>query len=89
MQSFLYVAYLRHYSLFMLHHGDAIFSHGAFHPLELLEIPEGARVRLTVEQDTSSDPSQGVVKVLSPKFALPGYAHDFVMEVRETGDAPA
>jgi predicted DNA-binding antitoxin AbrB/MazE fold protein len=70
----------------MVRHIDAIFSQGAFRPLEPLSLPEGTRVRLSVEETGASRvlPSG---KTDAPTIARSGDAADFVMEVREAGDA--
>jgi predicted DNA-binding antitoxin AbrB/MazE fold protein len=70
----------------MVRHVDAIFSQGAFRPLEPLSLPEGTRVRLSVEETDAGwvPPS---AKIHTPRLARPEDAADFVMEVREGGDA--
>jgi len=70
----------------MVRHVDAIFSQGAFRPLEPLALPEGTRVHLRVEETgaTHVPPS---AKIHTPKLARPKDAADFVMDVREKGDA--
>ena len=50
-------------------------------------LPEGTRVHLSVEEQTSVAPAQHVAKIHSPKLARPEDAADFVMDVRETGNA--
>jgi predicted DNA-binding antitoxin AbrB/MazE fold protein len=72
----------------MVRHVDAIFSQGAFRPLEPLELPEGARVHLSVEEESDASPMRSVAKILTPRPAHPEDAADFVMEVQELGDAP-
>ena len=72
----------------MVHHVDAIFRQGAFRPLEPLALPEGARVHLRVEEEANVSPVRGAAKIHTPKLAHPEDAPDFVMEVREAGDAP-
>ena len=67
---------------------NAIFSQGAFRPLEPLVMPEGTRVRLSVEEETNASPARCAAKIHTPKLAHPEDAGDFVMEVREAGDAP-
>ena len=69
----------------MVRHVDAIFSQGAFRPIEPLALPEGARVHLRVEEETS--PASRVAKIHSPRLAHSEDAADFVMDVRENGDA--
>ena len=71
----------------MVHCVDAIFSQGAFRPLEPLLMPEGTRVRLSVEEETNSSAARRVAKIHTPKLARLQDAADFVMEIRETRDA--
>jgi hypothetical protein len=71
----------------MVRHVDAIFSQGAFRPLEPLALPEGTRVHLSVEEETRPTPIPPPAKIHTPKLAHPEDAADFVMEVRETGNA--
>ena len=71
----------------MVRHVDAIFSQGAFRPLEPLALPEGTRVHLSVEDETNPARVPPVAKIHTPKLAHPEDAADFVMEVRETGNA--
>jgi predicted DNA-binding antitoxin AbrB/MazE fold protein len=71
----------------MVRRVDAIFSQGAFRPLEPLALPEGTRVHLSVEDGTNANAVQPVAKIHTPKLAHPEDAADFVMEVRETGNA--
>jgi predicted DNA-binding antitoxin AbrB/MazE fold protein len=72
----------------MVRRVDAIFSQGAFRPLEPLTLPEGTRVHLSVEEETVAKPAPpSNARIRSPKLAHPKDAADFVMEVRETGDA--
>ena len=66
---------------------DAIFSQGAFRLLEPLVMPERARVCLSVEEETDSGPVRPVAKIHTPKLAHPEDAADFVMEIREAGNA--
>jgi predicted DNA-binding antitoxin AbrB/MazE fold protein len=70
----------------MVHHIDAIFSQGALRPLEPLALPEGARVHLSVEECKASTQG-GVAKLRTPRLANPKDVADFVMEVRDSGDA--
>jgi predicted DNA-binding antitoxin AbrB/MazE fold protein len=71
----------------MVRHVDAIFSQGAFRPLEPLALPEGTRVHLSVEEETNAGPVPAVAKIRTPRLAHREDAADFVMEVRETSDA--
>jgi predicted DNA-binding antitoxin AbrB/MazE fold protein len=71
----------------MVRHVDAIFSQGTFRPLEPIALPEGTRVHLSVEEEASADRVPSVAKIRTPKLAHPEDAADFVLEVRETGDA--
>ena len=66
---------------------DAIYTHGAFRPLEPLALPEGTRVHLSVEADADSNPARSVFMIRSPKLANRKDAVDFVMEVRSIDDA--
>ena len=65
----------------------AIFTQGAFRPIEPLALPEGTRVHLSVEEETSARPLASAARIHTPKLAHPEDAADFVMEVRETDDA--
>ncbi len=65
---------------------DAIFTQGSFRPTEPLALPEGTRVRLSVE-DATPAPTSPATRIRTPKLAHPQDATDFVMEVREVGDA--
>jgi predicted DNA-binding antitoxin AbrB/MazE fold protein len=71
----------------MVRRVDAIFTQGALRPLEPLALPEGTRVHLSVEAYTGGDTSPPAAKVRTPRLAHPEDAADFVMEVREDGDA--
>jgi predicted DNA-binding antitoxin AbrB/MazE fold protein len=71
----------------MVRHVDAIFSQGAFRPLEPLALPEGTRVHLSVEEATRSGAIVPAAKINTPKLAHPEEASDFVMEVRDGGHA--
>ena len=71
----------------MVRHVDVIFSQGAFRPVEPLALPEGTRVHLSVEEQTSALPVPPAAKIHTPKLAHPEDAADFVMEVRESLDA--
>ena len=72
----------------MVRHVDAIFTQGALRPLEPLGLPEGTRVHLSVEEETNAGPARRAAKIHTPRLAHPEDAADFVMEVREAGDAP-
>ncbi len=72
---------------FVVRHVDAIFSQGAFRPLEPLAMPEGTRVHLSVEEATNARPVPSAAKVHTPRLAHPKDAADFVMEVRENRNA--
>ncbi len=71
----------------MVRHVDAIFSQGAFRPLEPLALPEGTRVHLRVEEESSVTPALPGAKIHTPKLAHAEDAADFVMEVQDKGDA--
>jgi predicted DNA-binding antitoxin AbrB/MazE fold protein len=66
---------------------DAIFSQGTLRPLQPLALPEGARVRLSVEEGTHEGTLSPGGKIRTPRLARREDAADFVMEVREAGDA--
>lgn len=72
----------------VVRHVDAIFSRGAFRPLEPLTLPEGTRVHLSVEEETvtKSAPPR-TRRIHTPELAHPEDAARFVMEVREGDDA--
>ena len=71
----------------MVRHVDAIFSQGAFRPLVPLTLPEGTRVHLSVEEQANPATTPQAAKMRTPKLANKQDAADFVMEVRETGNA--
>jgi predicted DNA-binding antitoxin AbrB/MazE fold protein len=73
----------------MVRHVDAIFSQGAFRPVKPLALAEGTRVRLSVEEQTDASPVRRTAKIHTPKLAHPEDAADFVMKVRENGNAGA
>jgi predicted DNA-binding antitoxin AbrB/MazE fold protein len=70
----------------MIRHIDAIFSQGAFRPLEPLSLPEGTLVHLSM-QETATVAAPASARIHTPKLANPEEVADFVMDVRETGDA--
>jgi predicted DNA-binding antitoxin AbrB/MazE fold protein len=39
----------------MIHNIDAIYDHGVFRPIEPLALPEGARVRLRIEEENGAE----------------------------------
>ena len=71
----------------MVRHIDAIFSQGALKPLEPLSLPEGTRVHLRVDDETSADTAPRIPRIRTPKLANAEDAADFVMAVREIDDA--
>jgi predicted DNA-binding antitoxin AbrB/MazE fold protein len=71
----------------MVRQVDAIFSQGSFRPLEPIALPEGTRVRLSVEEEASAPSALRTAKIHTPKLANPKDAAQFVMQVRETGNA--
>ena len=75
----------------MVRHVDAIFSHGAFRPLQPLTMPEGTRVHLSVEEGaveegTTLSPVNPAAKIRTPRLAHSKDAVDFVLEVRGDDD---
>jgi len=67
---------------------DAVFTKGAFQPLEPLKMPEGTRVQLSiVEGRPDSGQAPPTAKIHTPRLANKKDAAKFVMEVRETGNA--
>ena len=53
----------------MVHNIDAIYEHGVFRPVVPLALPDGARVRLRVEEDngaeqSSANPAEGELPTL-------------------------
>ena len=70
----------------MVRHVDAIFSQGAFRPLEPVTMPEGTRVHLSVEEGSNFSPADRVAKIRTPRLAHSKDAADFVLEVRGTDD---
>lgn len=75
------------YNLDMVRQIDAIFSQGAFRPIQPLALPEGTRVHLRVEEETNTGSLSIAPKLYSPKLAHPKDAADFEMEVQENGNA--
>ena len=71
----------------MVRHVDAIFSQGAFRPLEPLTLREGTRVHLSVEEEANASQVPPAAKIATPRLAHPEDAADFVMEVQETDNA--
>jgi predicted DNA-binding antitoxin AbrB/MazE fold protein len=71
----------------MVRHVDAIFSQGAFRPVEPLTLPEGTRVHLSVEEEVEAGLLPPASKIRTPKLAKKEDAADFVMQVGEAGDA--
>jgi len=66
---------------------DAVFTKGAFQPLEPLKLPEGTRVQLGVFEEPNSGQPVPAAKIHTPRLANRKDAAKFVMEVRETGNA--
>ena len=75
------------YNGIMVRSVDAVFIQGAFRPLEPVFLPEGTRVRLSVEPETKAVPKPHVAKIGTPRLVRPEDAADLVMEVRETPNA--
>ncbi len=75
------------YNVSMVRDVDAIFTQGAFQPVEPLMLPEGTRVRLRVEDQLRNQPEKPPSKLNSPRLADPKQIADFAMEVREIDDA--
>jgi predicted DNA-binding antitoxin AbrB/MazE fold protein len=71
----------------MVRHFDAIFTQGAFRPVERVVIAEGTRVHLSVEEATDLGPAPRTGHVRTPRLAHSKDAADFVMEIRERGNA--
>ena len=69
----------------MVRHVDAIFSQGAFRPLEPLGLPEGTRVHLSVEEGTNVNAVPHAGTIRTPRLANPSDEADFVLDVREAG----
>jgi predicted DNA-binding antitoxin AbrB/MazE fold protein len=61
---------------------DAIFDQGVFRPLQSVFLPEGARVHLSVDQDTDPSQEKQIGQMRSPRLARPEQLIDFLMEVR-------
>ena len=77
------------YNWAMVRQVDAIFSQGAFRPLEPLALPEGTRVHLSVEEQTTASPMPPAAKIHTPKLAHREDAAEFVTDVRERFDGQA
>src|SRR5881396_1384717 len=75
------------YNQLMVRQVDAIFTQGSFRPIEPLALPEGTRVRLSVEEDKTPGRVPLAARIRTPRLAHPEDAADFVMEVREAGHA--
>lgn len=71
----------------MVRQVDAIFSQGAFRPLEPLGLAEGTRVHLRVDDKSDVNRVAPTAKIHTPRLAHPEDAADFVMDVRETTNA--
>lgn len=71
----------------MVRQVEAIFTQGAFRPLEPLVLPEGTRVHLSVEEQANAGAVVPVARIHSPKLANPKDTADFVMQVRGNGNA--
>ena len=68
----------------MVRNIEAIFSQGAFRPLEPIAIAEGTRVQLSVvDEEKLTTGSSRPAKIRSPKLAHPELAVHFVMELPE------
>lgn len=67
----------------MVLHVDAIFTQGAFRPLNPLTLPEGTRVELRIEICIHTDSPWSVAKMCTPRLARRAAITDFVMSVRE------
>jgi predicted DNA-binding antitoxin AbrB/MazE fold protein len=68
----------------MTHDVDAIYDQGVFRPLAPLVLPNGTRVHLRVEEESSAETSLSPpVRIRSPRLANPEQASEFVLEVRE------
>lgn len=67
---------------------DAVFTKGAFQPLEPLKMPEGTRVQLSIlDEQSSSGQVPPAARIHTPHLAHRKDAAKFVMEVREAGNA--
>src|SRR5258706_2995494 len=75
------------YNWAMVRHVDAIFSQGALRPLGPLALPEGTRVHLRVEDDTTGSTLPPAAKIHTPRLAHPEDTADFAIEVPWTADA--
>ena len=70
----------------MVRHVDAIFSQGAFRPIQPLAMPEGTRVHLSVEEGSDITPAAAPPKIRTPRLANSNDVIDFVLEVRGNDD---
>jgi predicted DNA-binding antitoxin AbrB/MazE fold protein len=65
---------------------DGIFTQGIFRPLEPIALPEGTRVRLSIEvTGAPGNDHRYSVKIHSPKLAHKRDAARFIMVVHEAG----
>jgi len=71
----------------MVRQVDAIFTQGAFRPLEPVASPEGTRVHLSVDDEANTKPPPPVARIRTPRLAHPEDAADFVMKIQELGNA--
>jgi predicted DNA-binding antitoxin AbrB/MazE fold protein len=71
----------------MVRQVDAIFSQGAFRPVQAIAMPEGTRVLLSVEEGESVNSGLRAGKIHTPRLADPKDAAHFTMEVRGADDA--
>jgi hypothetical protein len=74
----------------MTHDVDAIYDQGVFRPLAPLVLPNGTRVHLHVEEESSADtPPSSPPRIRSPQLAHPKQAAGFILEVQEIDDKTA
>jgi predicted DNA-binding antitoxin AbrB/MazE fold protein len=72
----------------MIHNVDAIYDRGVLRPIHPLQLPEGAAVRLQVEEVVeAASQSPGTARIPTPRLANPEQVTEFEMEVREISDA--